>query len=191
MISRGTRRLVEIYAEVGLTPKGADHQRPCRVARVRRVRRIVAAALAGGTAIVVAGCGVGHEDAAPVTATAPQTAVAVPSTPAWVSRRLRDRVVDRGPNQPGCRIFYNGVRAIQWDLYVSGGARCRTGLLVLADFDAHLSKSDLTSRCDYRLCSPKSRRYRGYRCRLVHQFDDDYEFLCARGERKVSFGYGG
>jgi hypothetical protein len=62
---------------------------------------------------------------------------------------------------------------------------------VLSDFDAHLSRSDLTTRCDYRLCPPKSRTYRGYRCRLVHQFDDDYKFLCSRGDRKVSFGYGG
>jgi hypothetical protein len=99
--------------------------------------------------------------------------------------------VDRGPNQPGCRIFYDGVQDIEWYLAVGGGARCRTGLLVLADFDADLSRSDLTSRCDYRLCPPKSRAYRGYRCRLVHQFDDDYEFLCSRGDRKVGFGYGG
>jgi hypothetical protein len=83
------------------------------------------------------------------------------------------------------------VQDIEWYLAVVGGARCRTRLLVLADFDAHLSKSDLTSRCDYRLCSPKSRTYRGYRCRLVHQFDDDYEFLCTRGGGKVGFGYGG
>jgi hypothetical protein len=139
--------------------------------------------------MVVAGCEAEHKDAARVTA-APTTVVASAS-PAWVPTQLRDRVVDRGPNEPGCRVFYNGVQGIQWDLYVSGGARCRTALQVLADFDAHLSRSDLTSRCDYRLCPPKSRTYRGYRCRLVHQFDDDYEFLCASGERRISFGYGG
>jgi hypothetical protein len=39
------------------------------------------------------------------------------------------------------------------------------------------------------LCEPKSRRYRGYRCRLVYQFDDDFEFLCTRGSRKVGFSW--
>lgn len=142
--------------------------------------------------IIVAGCGGAStdDDATTASTSASQGAVSPPPKPSWVPRGLRDRVVDLGPNQPGCGILYNGRQSIQWGLSVSGGARCRTGLLVLASFDAHLSKVDLTPTCNYLLCPPKSRTYRGYRCRLVHSFDDDYVFLCDRGRRKISFEYG-
>ena len=141
--------------------------------------------------LAVAGCGGSSGDSRGTTATASQ--VTIPASPrlGWVPRQLRDRVVDLGPHHAQCGILYNGLRAHQYGLFVSGGARCRSALLVLVEFDAHLSRSDLTPQCDYRLCQPKSRTYRGYRCRLVHQFDDDYEYVCTRGSRKISFGSGG
>jgi hypothetical protein len=154
-------------------------------------RQTQAAMVSAATAVfVVVGCGGTSDDATSSTAsTASQAIVTFPPKLAWVPRRLRDRIVDLGPHHPRCGILYNGRQATQYGLSVSGGARCRIGLLVLADFDAHLSKSDLTPSCDYRLCKPKSRIYRGYRCRLVHQFDDDYEFSCLQGRRSIGFGY--
>jgi hypothetical protein len=146
--------------------------------------------MAATAVLAVAGCGGSSDDGAGTTAsTAWQVTIPASSKLAWVPRQLRDRVVDLGPHHGRCGILYNGRRAVQYGLFVSGGARCRRALLVLADFDAHLSKSDLTPRCDYGLCEPKSRTYRGYRCRLVHQFDDDFEFLCTRGTRKVGFSW--
>lgn len=148
--------------------------------------------LAATAALVIAGCGGGSEERTDATtSTTSQASVTVAPKRAWVPRRLRDRFAARGPNEPGCGFLANSRRTAQYDFYVSGDARCRTALLVVADFDAHLSKTDLTPSCDYRLCEPKSRTYRGYRCRLVHQFDDDYEYVCARGSRKISFGSGG
>jgi hypothetical protein len=142
--------------------------------------------------LILAGCGNASEDrGAPARRAPSQASVAVAPKPAWVPRRLRDRFAARGSHEPGCGFFANGQRTTQYDFYVSGEARCRAALLVLADFDAHLSKSDLTPSCDYRLCEPKSRTYRGYRCRLVYQFDDVYEYVCTRGSRKISFGSGG
>jgi hypothetical protein len=156
---------------------------------VRVIRATVLAVLA---VLVVAGCGGGSENGDGSAVSTPSHAAGTPpAPPGWVPRKLLDRVVARGPLQPGCGIFYDGRQAMEYDLYVSGGARCRTGLLVLAAFDAGLSKTDLTTRCGYRLCAPRSRTYRGYRCRLVHQFDDDYEFVCRRGGGKVSFAFGG
>lgn len=161
---------------------------------VSRAGRTRAAAMSTAMVLIVAaaGCGGAGSDGDATTAgtSASQVAVSPPRAPSWVPRSLRDRVVVRGPHEPGCGILYDGGQGILWDLYVAGGARCRTGLLVLARFHAHLSKVDLTPTCDYRLCPPKSRTYRGYRCRLVHSFDDDYLFLCDRGHRKISFGYG-
>jgi hypothetical protein len=155
-------------------------------ARIRRV----ALALAATAVLAVAGCGGSADDGAGTTASIPSQVI-IPASPklAWVPRQLRDRVVDLGPHQGRCGILYAGRRAIQYGLFVSRGVRCRPALLVLVDFDAGLSKSDLTPDCDYRLCEPKSRTYRGYRCRLVHQFDDDFEFLCTRGSRKVGFSW--
>jgi hypothetical protein len=149
--------------------------------------------LVATAALVIAGCGGASEErtGATTTSTTSQASVTVAPKPTWVPRRLRDRFAARGPNEPRCGFLANDQRTQQYDFSVSGGARCRTALLVLADFDAHLSKTDLTPSCDYRLCEPKSRTYRGYRCRLVYQFDDVYEFLCTQGSRKISFGFGG
>ncbi len=152
--------------------------------------RRIPIALAATAALVVAGCAGNSDDGTGTTASI-TSQVTIPASPklAWVPRHLRDRVVDLGPHHGQCGVLYNGRRAIQYGLFVSGGARCRPALLVLVAFDAGLSKSDLTPDCDYRLCEPKSRTYRGYRCRLVHQFDDDFEFLCTRGSRKVGFNW--
>lgn len=160
--------------------------------------RVSASALAVmAAALGAAACGGGKADsgvpAATTTATTVSAGVAAPKVPSWVPAGLASRVVKRppDPNAPGCGIFYDGHDGRSSDVYVSDGARCRTGLLVLADLDDHLSEGDLTSRCDYRLCEPDVRVYRGYRCRLVHAFDDDYEFSCQRGPRKIGFGFGG
>jgi hypothetical protein len=161
--------------------------------RVTRARRTGAATVITAMVLIIAaGCGGASTDGDATTAStsASQVAVSSPPVPSWVPRGLRDRVVDLGPGHPRCGILYNGRHSKQWGLYVSGGARCRTGLLVLASFDAHLSKVDLTPRCNYLLCPPKSRTYRGYRCRLVHSFDDDYVVLCNRGRRKIGLESG-
>jgi hypothetical protein len=154
----------------------------------RRTTVLVATA-----ALVFAGCGAASDDRTGVTATstASQASVTVAPKPAWVPRRLQDRFAARRPREPGCGFYTNAQRTTQYVFNVSGGARCRTALLVLADFDANLSKADLTRSCDYRLCEPRSRIYRGYRCRLVHLFDGAYEYACTRGSRKVGFGFEG
>jgi hypothetical protein len=162
--------------------------------RQQGVRSVASVVAVMAVAVGTAGCGGASRDSGPpAVATAVPAGVAAPKVPNWVPARLAPRVVKRAPDPhaPGCGIFYDGRDGRSSDVYVSRGARCQTGLLVLADLDGHLSKGDLTSRCDYQLCDPQVRGYRGYRCRLVHAFDDDYEFLCERGSRKIGFGFGG
>jgi hypothetical protein len=163
------------------------------MARRRGIRAAASALAVMAAGLGAAACGGGNADRGVPAATTVPAGVAAPKVPSWVPARLASRVVKRppDPHAPGCGIFYDGHDGRSSDVYVSNGARCRTGLLVLADLDGHLSKDDLTSRCDYQLCEPHVRVYRGYRCRLVHAFDDDYEFSCQRGSRKIGFGFGG
>ncbi|HEY4098394.1 MAG TPA: hypothetical protein VGM33_22910 [Baekduia sp.] len=161
----------------------------------RASRAAIPALAAMAVALAVAACGGGGDDSSgPAPTTTPYgvaaPALQPPPLPKWIPARLKARVDYRGPKTSGCHVFYNGERH-SYGVYVAGGARCQTGLLVLADFDHHLMPSDLTPRCGYRLCLPHGRTYRSYRCRLTRQSDGYYAFLCQRGARKIGFDYGG